>query len=79
MHTTCLIMDKDRKDKKDKKEGNQQLIDAYMNNPPTSQSTNKAASFQKRNSDFCSPIEENPMKKQILKHQIKLTPNKNAI
>ena len=65
MHTTCLIMDKGRKDKKDKKEGKQQLIDAYMNNPPTSQSTNIAISSQKRNSDFCSPIEENPQKTDI--------------
>ena len=60
-------MGKGRKDKKDRKEGKQQLIDAYMNNPPTSQSTNIATSYQKRNSDFCSSIEENPMKKQILK------------
>ena len=48
----CLVMDKGRKDKKDKREGKQQLTDAYMNNPPTSQSTNIAKSSQKRNSDF---------------------------
>ena len=65
MHTTCLIMYKGRKDKKDKKEGKQQLIDAYMNNAPTSQSTNIETSFQKRNSDFCSPIDENPTKTAI--------------
>ena len=47
MHTSCLIMDKGRKDKKVKKEGKQQLIDAYMNNPPTLQSTNIATSSQK--------------------------------
>ena len=68
MHTTCLIMDNGRKDKKDKKEGKQQLTDAYMNNPPTSQSTNIATSSQKRNSDYCSAIEENPMKKTGIKN-----------
>ena len=61
MHTTCLIMDKGRKDKKDKKEGKQQLIDTYINNPPTSQSTNIATLSQERNSVFYSPIEENPL------------------
>ena len=64
MHTTYLIMDKGRKDKKDKKEGKQQLINAFINNPPTSQSTNIATSSQKRNSDFCSPTEETPLKKK---------------
>ena len=61
-------MDNGRKDKKDRKEGKQQLIVAYMNNCPTSQPTNIAASSQKRNSDFHSSIEENPMKKTNIKN-----------